>query len=545
MADSWFYQSGGEQRGPVSFARLRLLVQQRELTPADMVRPSTKEHWVRAGLLTELRADMSGDDLRQHDDVLKSPASIDELLFTDSTPNTQDRSSTSFPQRPQHIQHDNRNELDRLLDALPEVDDVPADAAVAEGHARLSARSRTGRPSSQPDEYYCRVLGTEFGPLSVDETALMVERGELSSGDLVRLGPDGEWREARNAADLQPFFERASAEKRLDTGSAPDSSFHDLLNSAADAAPTDLLGRGQSEPQRQPHEPYQPPPPTDAAPGTDTSQRDAHTSPAESEATERAAKEQNAGVKSKPSTSPVKVKRPIKPAKSKPRKTRVKPKLPITRIRPRPAVIKTADGKPTPAAEKPTGPASVGAQRTVRPTVKKPRKRAGAGGQSGLPNLGGNPLMLAIPAVLILAGGVAWILTSGDSKTTATPVVAQEQSRSFESQSVDQEFYGAYTTYSAIWSEFLAMREREASTAEWTQFTSDSMRKVQPVLPSLASSKDPAKLELYQTGINYLLPILSSESAREQPSHLEPSLTRQLEDAGHAAQQAGFAAPSS
>lgn len=48
MASRWYYQSKGQQRGPVGFRQLAAWVREGRITPADLVRPQWSDEWQRA-----------------------------------------------------------------------------------------------------------------------------------------------------------------------------------------------------------------------------------------------------------------------------------------------------------------------------------------------------------------------------------------------------------------------------------------------------------------------------------------------------------------
>ncbi|HET6880791.1 MAG TPA: DUF4339 domain-containing protein [Pirellulales bacterium] len=51
-------------------------------------------------------------------------------------------------------------------------------------------------------EWYCKTMGIEFGPMSFDDLAGLIERGNLRAVDPVRQGPTGLWLKADEVPEL-------------------------------------------------------------------------------------------------------------------------------------------------------------------------------------------------------------------------------------------------------------------------------------------------------------------------------------------------------
>jgi hypothetical protein len=56
---------------------------------------------------------------------------------------------------------------------------------------------------SANDKWSCEVFGIELGPLSADDVRRMVETGQLTAEDLVRVGSGAPWRSVRETAELR------------------------------------------------------------------------------------------------------------------------------------------------------------------------------------------------------------------------------------------------------------------------------------------------------------------------------------------------------
>jgi hypothetical protein len=61
---------------------------------------------------------------------------------------------------------------------------------------------------SASHEWYCKVFGTELGPLPVDAVRRMVETEQLTAEDLVRRRSSGPWRTVREIADLRMLLKQ-------------------------------------------------------------------------------------------------------------------------------------------------------------------------------------------------------------------------------------------------------------------------------------------------------------------------------------------------
>jgi hypothetical protein len=103
--------------------------------------------------------------------------------------------------------------LQSLLDVgtLGEADDVRADghttwttvALALGGSASSIVTTATASDSTDDDQqWYCRLLGQELGPLSFEELVKFAENGELSAEDDVRFGKTGKWRKVGSIGRL-------------------------------------------------------------------------------------------------------------------------------------------------------------------------------------------------------------------------------------------------------------------------------------------------------------------------------------------------------
>lgn len=68
-------------------------------------------------------------------------------------------------------------------------------------------------------DWYCRVIGFEFGPMSWDDLMRMAQRTNLGRKDLVRQGDRGAWVMAESVPNL--FSERTEPDTELDFDLGP------------------------------------------------------------------------------------------------------------------------------------------------------------------------------------------------------------------------------------------------------------------------------------------------------------------------------------
>jgi len=71
-------------------------------------------------------------------------------------------------------------------------------------------------PSRKLDEWYCRIMEEEFGPLSFEELVKFAEHEHLGADDVVKLGRDGKWRRVGSIGRLMavlPYIEAAPTQR--------------------------------------------------------------------------------------------------------------------------------------------------------------------------------------------------------------------------------------------------------------------------------------------------------------------------------------------
>ncbi len=165
VANEWFYRLLGEEFGPVSRHVLDSLIAAGQIGDSDEVREAASSSWRTVG----------------------------QLLAT-SKPNGSTRSTdgTTFS-------------LESLSDA---------------GFDTLTASSE--QPAAQPEGWYYRSLGAEWGPFSFDDLLEHARQGDIAPDDDIRMGRQGKWRRAGSMGRLMavmPFTVREA--KTIPTGAKP------------------------------------------------------------------------------------------------------------------------------------------------------------------------------------------------------------------------------------------------------------------------------------------------------------------------------------
>lgn len=212
MADNWYYELNGDTTGPISFRRLAELIEADDAVEKAAFRNGEVGTWISArsvahvlqgGLLMEEGA----DEERAAEDELSS----DEL-----------------------------HELARLCADLMSVHhQTDADAGRAEHAASADTSTAEG-----VEQWYCRVLDTELGPMPLDDLRSLARQGGLSLEDAVRLGSQGAWVVARAVEELLPeirALDAALVGEHGDSSSETSSKFQAELPDA-DAQPDIILG---------------------------------------------------------------------------------------------------------------------------------------------------------------------------------------------------------------------------------------------------------------------------------------------------------------
>ena len=158
----WQYRSLGELFGPVEFDVLVGLAHDGTLAPDDDVKADDLHNWQRADSVVGLFDPVEYaniDDLMAPAETQADVSDLDQMLFSGA--------STAAP--------------------ISRAGRVMREAA---------------RGTNRNDDWYCRSLGQEIGPLSFDELLAMVNNGEIAGDDSIRQGQRGQWERANEIAGL-------------------------------------------------------------------------------------------------------------------------------------------------------------------------------------------------------------------------------------------------------------------------------------------------------------------------------------------------------
>eukprot|EP00913_Durusdinium_trenchii_P035233 g32963.t1 len=189
LEESWFYQSLGQELGPMSFEELCGLAESGALSSTDLVRKGTSGDWKPADTNTVLA-------------MLLKAASI-----PDAAPETKpaDRKK-SAKQKSGKNNKSNKNRKKKNSEspakakaAAPPKETAPADDPVDDDG---SAADEEEPPEKEAERWYCRIDGVEHGPLEFDELKAMAARQRLNRGDQVKLNDDGQWTLATTVTGL-------------------------------------------------------------------------------------------------------------------------------------------------------------------------------------------------------------------------------------------------------------------------------------------------------------------------------------------------------
>lgn len=200
MAEQWYYKLQGKEFGPVRFDVLRQLSTNGKLESGDQVREGDAGGWVVArtvaGLFSTVKAS-SGS-------TAEEMQSLEEL---------NDLSDFVIDTEPQAAPIPPRREVAVAAPPSPPVDE---DDDFEMDGTSVAAPPPAPPPEPEPevvtDEWYCRVSGEEYGPISFDELTQWVSEGRLDENDRVKLGAQGKWRGVDAVPELAEFHKPAAPE---------------------------------------------------------------------------------------------------------------------------------------------------------------------------------------------------------------------------------------------------------------------------------------------------------------------------------------------
>lgn len=160
LAESWFYQSLGQELGPMSFEELCGLAESGALSSSDLVKKGTADDWKPAETNTVLSMLLKAAALPAPPAPVSKPAPKKKQ-------SRQNRSAAPAKSTTTEAQ------IDAKPTAPPQADPAP--------------------PAVEPERWYCKIDGVEHGPLEFDDLKGMAARQRLNRGDQVKLNDDGQW----------------------------------------------------------------------------------------------------------------------------------------------------------------------------------------------------------------------------------------------------------------------------------------------------------------------------------------------------------------
>lgn len=170
LEESWFYQSLGQELGPMTFEELCGLAESGALSGTDLVRKGTRDEWKPAESNTVLAM------LLKASAIPDAPAETKPARPKKSSKKKSDakKKSTAQKKRPAAAVED---PIDDLID---EEDDSAQEQAAPE-------------PAAPTESWFCKIDGIEHGPLEFEDLKAMAAHGRLNRGDQVKLNDDGQW----------------------------------------------------------------------------------------------------------------------------------------------------------------------------------------------------------------------------------------------------------------------------------------------------------------------------------------------------------------
>lgn len=230
----WYCEVFGQELGPLSFEDLEKMVENGELSAHDKVKEGTDGKWTAASRVQGLYFTKSAFTAAPMA-VSSAPSSLDE----DET----DFESTVVPRAAIPAAAPLPN-LEAVAPEIPEPAEEPA--------------------APEPKEWYCRVDGTELGPLTLTEMAALAEEGRLTGGDDVRRGRKVTWFPATVFPELASFLPTARARSESvplnEPAAAPPSSAPAPVATTPPPPPTPTAAYGGLSSYTPPR-PTAPPPP--------------------------------------------------------------------------------------------------------------------------------------------------------------------------------------------------------------------------------------------------------------------------------------------
>lgn len=177
VEESWYYQSLGQELGPMPFEELRHLAESGALISSDLIRQGTLEDWSSASTNSELSA-------------LLEPVEIPDAPAESKSPprkqgSRSKKKKTEIKRKPAPEAPPDDDIIDDEPEGESDIDDVPAE-----------------EPARPAERWFCRIDGVEHGPLEFEDLKSMATHQRLSRDDQVKRNDDGQWKAATTVTGL-------------------------------------------------------------------------------------------------------------------------------------------------------------------------------------------------------------------------------------------------------------------------------------------------------------------------------------------------------
>ncbi|MBI1346036.1 hypothetical protein GC163_07080 [bacterium] len=410
---SWYYQTLGQELGPVSFNELRQLAEQGSLSADDEIKFGIDGKYRRVGSLGKLAACLPY-------------ASVPEKVVKKSD---------------------------------PVVAQVTAESSVAVREEPAAPVTIQYHPAATEASWYAFIRGVEYGPSSLVQLSQFLQAGQIAATDFVKYGAYGSW------MPPSPTIEQTLSQYIIQTP-------------APVAVKAPAIPATATPPAK----------PATAAP------------PVENKTPAPA---------NKTAVAPV----TVQPAAAVAPKTEAAAVIPVAKpveeTRPEPVVL-----TPAAAMSSSTGAWSPPASPARAPAKAPARQKSGGGVSLDLSALTSDPKTLGAVGFVAAVGLIFAFLFLLPAST------AGERAKLEQLQKI-------YTT-------FKYLRENNANSGDWEQFTSETMAAVKPMVDELqgtASRQYPARQSLLWAARDRLDDML--QTAREKPSPAEEEFDYNLKKAAN------------
>jgi hypothetical protein len=169
---TWYFQSLGQEFGPVPFSELLEMAGRGEVSPDDSVRKGESGQWVPAGLIDGLFADDAKDQNADDDDVFVVSNDVQPVV-----PANRRQSQAPPPTR-------------GAPGMRPSSAPVPFQAAAYQQFASAAVQAPVDT------SWYCYLNDQEIGPVGITDLQGYASTGQITPDVYVKYGADGEWVQA-------------------------------------------------------------------------------------------------------------------------------------------------------------------------------------------------------------------------------------------------------------------------------------------------------------------------------------------------------------